>query len=103
MPFPKTNGLNSSLGPLYVLRLYVAGHEANSQLARENLRLLCDEYLKDRSLIEEVDVLQDPSSAFQYHILVTPTLVMLKPGPPATVVGNLADKDRVLKALRLKG
>ena len=43
----------------YYFKLYVAGDEQNSQLARENLQLICDKYLKDGYQIEEVNVLTD--------------------------------------------
>jgi circadian clock protein KaiB len=86
----------------YSLRLYVAGDEQNSLLARENLKRICDEYLKDLCRIEEVDVLTDFATALKERIFVTPALVLMKPEPKVTVIGNLGDKDRVISALRLR-
>lgn len=88
-------------GPLYVLRLYVAGAEQHSRLARENLQSICDEYLKDRCRIVEVDVLTDFTTALQERIFVTPALVLEQPEPRVTVVGTLGDRGKVLSALRL--
>ena len=86
----------------YMLKLYVAGDEQNSRLAQDNLTRICDEYLKDRCQIEEVDVLTDFATALKDRIFVTPTLVLAAPEPRATIVGNLGDKERVISALRLR-
>ena len=85
-----------------MLKLYIAGNEQNSRLAKDNLTRICDEYLKDRCKIEEVDVLTDFTAALKDRIFVTPTLVLAAPGPRVTVVGNLGDKERVVSALRLR-
>ena len=86
----------------YILKLYVAGEEQNSLLAQDNLTHICDEYLNGRCKIETVDVLTDFASALRDSIFVTPTLVLEMPEPRATIVGNLADKERVVSALRLR-
>ncbi len=86
---------------LHVLKLYVAGVEANSRLARENLKRICDEYLEGRHRIDVVDVLTDFASALKERVFVTPTLILVSPEPRATIVGNLGDRERVISALRL--
>ena len=86
----------------YVLRLYVAGGEPNSRLARANLTRICKEHLEDRYQIEEIDVLNDFARALIDRIFVTPTLVLIAPEPKATVVGNLGDEGSVISALRLR-
>lgn len=88
--------------PTYRLKLYIADHEPNSRLAQDNLKAICEEYLKDCSHIEYVDILTDFATALRDRIFVTPTLVLTAPGPRATIVGNLGDKERVLSALRLR-
>ena len=86
----------------YMLKLYIAGDEQNSRLAKDNLTSICDEYLKGRCEIEEVDVLTNFTAALKDRIFVTPTLVLAAPEPRATIVGNLADKEKVVSALRLR-
>jgi len=88
-------------GETYVFRLFVAGNEFNSALAKRNLARLCEEHLKGRYKIETVDVLEDTDSGLRNHVLVTPTLILLKPRPKVTVLGNLSDTRQVLAALRL--
>ena len=87
--------------PTYVLKLYIAEGEQHSRMARENLKRICDEYLKYRFQIQEVDVLTDFASALHDGVVVTPTLILVAPEPRATIVGNLSDKRGVISALRL--
>jgi len=86
----------------HVFRLFVAGNELNSLQARENLARLCEEHITGRYRIDTVDVLKDAASAYRNHVLVTPTLIQVKPLPAVTVFGNLNDSRQVLAALRLK-
>ena len=86
----------------HVFRLFVAGNESNSLQASENLARLCEEHIKGRYTIDTVDVLKDAASAYKNHVLVTPTLILVKPGPMVTVFGNLNDTRQVLAALRMK-
>jgi circadian clock protein KaiB len=84
----------------YVFRLFVAGDESHSLQARRNLARLCEEHIKGRYTIDIVDVLKDPSTAYENNVLVTPTLLLIRPLPGVTVLGNLRDTSRVLAALR---
>ena len=88
--------------PFYIMKLFVIAGEPNSQLARDNLKRICDEYLSDHCRVEEVDVLVDFASALNAKVFVTPTLVLIEPGPRATIIGNLNNKERVIAALRLR-
>ena len=85
----------------YRMILFLAGEEPNSRMARANLASLCEEDLAGRCDVEIVDVLEDYAAATEHSILVTPTLLVLEPGPAVTVVGNLSDRQRVRTALRL--
>jgi circadian clock protein KaiB len=86
----------------YMLKLYIADDEPNSRIARENLRRICNEYLKDRYSIEEVDVLTDFASALADRVFVTPALILMAPEPRVTIVGNLGDEEKVISTLRLR-
>jgi hypothetical protein len=50
-----------------------------------------------------VNVLRDAATAYKHHVLLTPTLILIKPPPKVTVVGNLSDNRQVLAALGLTG
>ena len=92
----------SPLSAEYQFILYVAGQEGNSQIARRNLKDICEEYLAGRYSIVELDVLVDFDTALRDGVFVSPTLVLVSPQPKATIVGNLGSKDKVLVALRVK-
>jgi circadian clock protein KaiB len=87
----------------YLLRLFVAGAGANSELAVVNLRRLCQEHLDGRCTIETVDVVKNYEAAVRDNILVTPALVLVAPRPRVMILGNLSDSRKVLAALRLSG
>ncbi len=87
---------------VYVLKLYVANDERNSQIARDNLKQICTEYLKGRCEVEEIDILKNYTAAMKEKIFVTPTLVIVSPEPRTSVVGNLNDREKVISALRVR-
>jgi circadian clock protein KaiB len=99
---PKKDARGGQKDQTYFFKLYVADNEPNSQMAKENLKSICEEYLKDRYEMQEVDALTDFNSALKDSVFVTPTLVLIAPGPRATIIGNLAHKDAVISALRLR-
>jgi circadian clock protein KaiB len=63
-----------SAGPIYRLRLYVAGQTPKSVLAFTNLKQICEEHLLGRYEIEIIDLRQDPQLAHGDQILAVPTL-----------------------------
>lgn len=87
--------------PLYTLRLFVAGTTWLSQRAVENLRLVCDERLAGRVDLEVIDIYQQPELAERYQVIATPTLVKLAPAPRRSIVGDLSNRNRVLRGLNL--
>ena len=85
----------------YVLRLYVTGSTPRSARAVENLRRLCEERLAGRYVLEVVDIYQRPEAAREAQLVAAPTLVRLLPEPLRRLVGDLSDRDRVLRGLDL--
>ncbi len=86
----------------YVLRLYVAGTTPGSIRAVEALRAICDEHLAGRYDLEVIDVYQQPELARHEQIVAVPTLVKQLPAPLRKIIGDLADKQRVLIGLNLQ-
>jgi circadian clock protein KaiB len=87
---------------LFKLRLYVADGTPNSALAVANLAALCRLHLKGRHEVEIVDVFKEPKRALADGVFMTPTLVVLAPGPVRKVVGSLSQTETVLRALGLE-
>ena len=88
-------------GPIYDLRLYVAGQTAKSLVARANLLKLCEQHLKGRHTIEVIDLLEQPARASEDQILAIPTLVRRHPEPVKKIIGDLSDTQRVLDGLNI--
>jgi len=85
------------------MRLFLAGDEPNSRLARQNLDQFCETYLKDRYEVEVVDVFHDFRLAIEFRVLVTPALMLVEPKGEQMLFGNLSDTGKLLEALGIKG
>lgn len=86
----------------YKFQLFIADNAANSVQAVANLRAICKTHLPDRHDIEVVDVFAQPKRALAEKIFMTPTLIILQPGPTRRLVGNLSQTATVLHALGLE-
>lgn len=95
---PKKPGAKTGL----LLRLYVAGNAPNSLRAVANATAICEEYLTARYELEVIDLLKHPNRALADGIIVTPTLLRLRPLPVQRVIGNLSDTNQVLLTLASK-
>ena len=85
---------------VWTLRLYVAGENQQSRLARQNLTRLCEEHIgKGRYDIEVIDLMKHPHLAKADQILAIPTLVRKIPEPVKRVIGSLSNAERALLAL----
>jgi circadian clock protein KaiB len=87
---------------LYILRLYVAGLTPRSQDAIRAITAICKEHLAGRCDLEVIDIYQHPILAKGEQIIAAPTLVKKLPLPLRKVIGNMADKDKVLVGLDLR-
>jgi circadian clock protein KaiB len=85
----------------YVLRLYVTGSTTRSTRAIEAARQICDTHLKGRHDLKVIDLYQHPEAAAREQIIAAPTLVRLMPTPLRRIIGDLADRQRVLASLGL--
>lgn len=81
--------------------LFVSGMSVKSGHAIENLRRICDKYLEDNYEIEIVDISRDTELAILHQIVAIPTLIKTQPAPRRIILGDLSDKEKVLKILNL--
>ncbi len=86
----------------YFMRLFVAGDERNSILAKENLQRVCKNHLGGRCEIEVIDVKEDFRTALENNVFVTPMLILVSPLPGVKILGNLSDAQNLLKALGIE-
>jgi circadian clock protein KaiB len=85
----------------YVLRLYVSGSTLKSAQAVENIKQICEQYLKNRYDLEVIDIYQQPNLARDEQIVAVPTLIKRLPSPLRRLVGDLSNLKRVLFGLDL--
>ncbi len=86
----------------YVLRLYIAGVSPRSNRAVENVKKLCEEYLKGRCDLEVIDIYQHPLLAEGEQIIAAPTLIKKLPPPLRKFIGDMADVEKILLGLDLR-
>jgi len=67
--------------------------------AVENLRKICDDYLKGNFELQIIDITRDQKAAVDYQIIAIPTLIKLAPFEQRTILGDLSDTSKVLKIL----
>lgn len=91
-----------SAGQPYVLRLYIAGLTPRSQEAVRTITGICEEHLAGRYDLEVIDLYQNPVLAKGEQIIAAPTLIKQLPLPLRKIIGNMADKDKVLVGLDLR-
>jgi circadian clock protein KaiB len=86
----------------YCLRLFVTGQTPRSVKSVENLRRLCEKYLKGRYELEVIDIYQQPAMASENQIIAAPTLIKRLPLPLRRLVGDFSNHDRVVLGLDLR-
>jgi circadian clock protein KaiB len=84
------------------LKIYVAGETEKSRVAIENLRKVCDEYLRGRYHIEVIDLMKNPQLAAEDQIFAVPTVIRKLPEPIKKLIGDLSATEKVLVGLDVK-
>ena len=85
------------------LSLYIIGQATQSQRALENLQHLRQAELGADCEIAIVDISEHPDVAEREQILATPMLVRHDPRPVRKIIGDLSDRNKVLRGLELEG
>jgi len=91
----------SEIPVIYLLKLYITGASPNSAKAVNNIKNICERYLKDRYELEIIDIYQQPLLAKSEQIIALPLLIKSYPFPAKRLIGNMSDMQKVLKSLDL--
>lgn len=86
---------------IYRLRLFVSGTSPISIRAIHNLQRVLEEHLSGRYELEIIDAHQQPLLLREDDVAATPTLIKISPAPKRRLIGDMSDKQRVLKGLQL--
>jgi circadian clock protein KaiB len=85
----------------YMLQLFVTGATPNSLRAVANIKLICEQYLKDNYELEIIDVYQEKEKARDQQLVALPMLIKRFPLPERKLIGDLSRTNKVLEALGL--
>lgn len=85
----------------YQFILFISGMSVKSANAIDNLQKICDQYLKDNFDLQIIDISIDKEKAIEYQVFAVPTLIKIGQEPVRTILGDLSDKEKVLKILDL--
>ncbi len=85
----------------FLLRLFVSGTSPNSVKAINNLKSICEFHLRDRYELEIIDIHQQPELVKYEDVAAVPMLIKSLPLPKRRLVGDMSEKDKVLKGLGL--
>ena len=77
----------------------MTGASPNSLRGIENLRQICEQYLKEQFSLEIIDIYQQPEIASKEKLVALPLLVKKHPFPERRLVGDLSDTSKVLQCL----
>lgn len=86
----------------YKLRLYIAGLSFRSTEAVNVVKMMCEEQLPGQYELEVIDIYQHPELARQGQVVAVPTLVRESPPPLRRLIGNLANRERLLTGLDIQ-
>ena len=90
------------LSKRYVLKLFVIGMSLSSTKAIENIKEICEEYLRENYELEIIDIHKHPDSMYDNDIVASPTLVKSSPAPVRKMIGDLSDRVKVLRLLSIE-
>jgi circadian clock protein KaiB len=83
----------------YILELYVTKNSSSSIRAIKNIQLIKEQYLKEKTKIEVIDIYENPEKLFENGIVSIPTLIRKKPLPEIRIIGDLSNEQEVIKLL----
>jgi circadian clock protein KaiB len=86
----------------YVLRLYIASFTPRSVRAIASVKKTCEEYLHGRYDLKVINLYDQPTVAKGEQIIAAPTLIKKLPLPLRRLLGDMADRKKLLVGLDLK-
>jgi len=86
----------------YYFKLFIAGMNSGSFRAIENVREICDAYLSNDYELEVIDIYQQRQLLKDMNIIAVPTLVRIIPEPEVRIIGDMLDKNEIIKILEFE-
>jgi circadian clock protein KaiB len=93
------NFLNLASEEKILLRLYITGAATKSMRAVENIKSICEYYLKGQYELEVIDIYRQPWVAAQDQIVAIPTLIKKNSFQVIRLIGDMTDREKVMAFL----
>jgi len=78
-----------------IIRLYIYGQSAKLNEDVETLQNLLNKKSLFRYQLEIIDVLENPTAAYDDHVFVTPTLIWISSKESKRIIGNISDAKKL--------
>jgi circadian clock protein KaiB len=97
----KTQTRRQAKMPLLELELFVSGTTPKSVRAIANIKEICERYLDGRReyRLQIIDIYKEVPRSNENQIIAVPTLVKSAPLPRRVFIGDLSEKNKVLRSL----
>ena len=79
--------------------LFITGGSPNSVRAINNIKSICEKYIKGNYILDIVDVYKNPEIAQREQIIALPTLIKKKPDMERRLVGDMSETEKVKRGL----
>ena len=91
----------NNTSPANIFRLYITGASPNSSRAITNLKNIFERYLGNHYELNIIDVYQQPQMVSKIDIVALPLLVRKLPLPERRLIGDMSDREKVIRSLEL--
>ena len=81
----------------YHLKLYISGTAPRSMSAVNHITEICKNL--GGCDLQIIDIYENPGLAKEDQIIAIPTLIKLSPAPERRIIGDLADREKVMSVL----
>ena len=85
----------------YFLKLYVFDADLSSEQALRNIKEIIAQETESQFQLEVIELQKNPQLAEKDGILAIPTLIRKQPEPEKKIIGDLSDKESVLRGLEI--
>jgi circadian clock protein KaiB len=93
----KDTGRRAGGNKKYHLKLYISGSAPRSMSAVNHITEICKNL--GGCDLQIIDIYENPGLAKEDQIIAIPTLIKLSPAPERRIIGDLADREKVMSVL----
>ncbi|ELS01418.1 KaiB domain-containing protein [Xenococcus sp. PCC 7305] len=99
LPSPKRARGSNQNDRGYVLRLFIASNNINTNQTLDHIHYILEKGLSTSYTLKIIDITKNPEQAEMNQVSATPTLIRTWPKPVKRIVGELTDVERIIKII----